>query len=165
VSTWMNSIRPSRATASIAGMTDGELTARPDALAWLGTAETYMDCFADAIEHGERARVLGRSTGRIHPGLIPTIGVAQLMCGRVAEAADVLDAGVEAARLTGVTLAVAWSLRNRAFAAVMAGDAAGALPLLSETDPCERLRLIAERLQRAKDSMPPGVGAGRARLN
>jgi DNA-binding NarL/FixJ family response regulator len=132
-----------RAMASIAGMTDGELVARPDALAWLGAAETYMDCFADAIVHGERARVLGRSTGRIHPGLIPTIGVAQLMCGRVAEAADVLDAGVEAARLSGVTLAVAWSLRNRAFAAVMAGDAAGAL-LMAE----EALELM-ERLDRS----------------
>jgi Lon protease-like protein len=50
-------------------------------------------------------------------------------------------------------------------AAVMAGDAELAQTLLSETDPCERLRLIAERLQRAKDSMPPVAGATKVPLN
>jgi len=50
-------------------------------------------------------------------------------------------------------------------AAVMAGDAELGQALLSEADPCERLRMIAERLQTLSDSLTPVSRAGVSRLN
>jgi len=45
-------------------------------------------------------------------------------------------------------------------AAVMAGDAELGQSLLSEPDPCERLRMIAERLQTLTDSVTPVSRSG-----
>lgn len=45
-------------------------------------------------------------------------------------------------------------------AAVMAGDAELGQTLLSEPDPCERLRMIAERLQTLTDSITPVSRSG-----
>jgi uncharacterized protein len=45
-------------------------------------------------------------------------------------------------------------------AAVMAGDAELGQTLLSEADPCERLRMIAERLQMLTDSVTPVSRSG-----
>lgn len=50
-------------------------------------------------------------------------------------------------------------------AAVMAGDAEFGQVLLSEADPCERLRMIAERLQTLSDSLTPTSRSGASRLN
>lgn len=50
-------------------------------------------------------------------------------------------------------------------AAVMAGDAELGQALLSEADPCERLRMITERLQTLSDSLTPVSRAGVSRLN
>ena len=44
------------------------------------------------------------------------------MRGRLAEAAKVLDAGVEAARLAGITQSLAWMLRNRSWLSMASGD-------------------------------------------
>ncbi len=41
--------------------------------------------------------------------------------GACAEAANVLDAGLEAARLAGITQSTAWMLRNQALLAVAVG--------------------------------------------
>jgi Lon protease-like protein len=48
---------------------------------------------------------------------------------------------------------------------VLAGDADVTQGLLSEPDPCERLRLIAERLQAVADSVAPEGSKGRSSLN
>jgi len=50
-------------------------------------------------------------------------------------------------------------------AAVMAGDAELGQALLSEPDPCERLRIIAERLQTLTDSLTPTSRVGVSPLN
>jgi len=50
-------------------------------------------------------------------------------------------------------------------AAVMASDADFGQALLSEPDPCERLRVIAERLQTLTDSLTPSSRSGVSRLN
>lgn len=50
-------------------------------------------------------------------------------------------------------------------AAVMAGDADLGQALLSEPDPCERLRIIVERLQTLTDSLTPASRSGVSPLN
>ena len=50
-------------------------------------------------------------------------------------------------------------------AAVMAGDAELGQALLSEADPCERLRMITERLLTLSDSLTPVSRTGVSRLN
>ena len=56
------------------------------------------------------------------PTLIPTLGTAHFMRGRFEEAAEVLDGGLEAARLGDVVQGKAWSLFNRSMAALFAGE-------------------------------------------
>ena len=100
---------------------------RVDAAAYLCSAATYLDRYDEAVAHAERALRLGRAAGHLHPTLIPALGAAHFMRGRLAEAAKVLDAGVEAARLAGITQSMAWMLRNRALPSAMAGELAAAL--------------------------------------
>jgi uncharacterized protein len=50
-------------------------------------------------------------------------------------------------------------------AAVLAGDADVTQALLSEADPTERLRMIAERLRAVADSLAPGASKSRSSLN
>ena len=54
------------------------------------------------------------------------------MRGRLDEAAKVLDDGVEAGRLSGITQSMAWTLRNRALLSVVAGDLDAALDMAEE---------------------------------
>ena len=82
-------------------MSDEELSARVDAAAYLCSAATYLDRYDEAVAHAERALRLGRAAGHLHPTLLPALGAAHFMRGRLGEAAKVLDDGVEAARLAG----------------------------------------------------------------
>jgi DNA-binding NarL/FixJ family response regulator len=103
-------------------MSDEELSARIDAAAYLTSAATYLDRYDEAVAHAERALRLGRAAGHLHPTLLPALGAAHFMRGRLRESAKVLDEGVEAARLVGITQSMAWMLRNRALLSVLAGD-------------------------------------------
>ena len=102
------------ASALLAAMSDEELGARVDAAAYL----TLGRHVPGPLRRGGRARRagarLGRAAGHLHPTLLPALGAAHFMRGRLAEAAKVLDDGVEAARLGGITQSMAWMLRNRA---------------------------------------------------
>jgi DNA-binding NarL/FixJ family response regulator len=127
-------------SALIASMSDEQLSARVDAAAYLCSAGTYLDRYDEAVAHAERALRLGRAAGRLHPTLIPALGAAHFMRGRLAEAAGVLDGGVEAARLAGIIQSTAWMLRNRAVVSMLAGDLAAALDMAEEAlDLTERL--------------------------
>ena len=118
--------------ALVAAMADAELGDRSDALAYLCSVGTFLDRYDEACAHGERALRLGRSAGQLHPTLLPALGAAHLLRGRLGDAANVLDAGLEAARLAGITQSTAWMLRNRALLAVAVGDARGALAMAEE---------------------------------
>jgi DNA-binding CsgD family transcriptional regulator/tetratricopeptide (TPR) repeat protein len=120
------------ASALLAAMSDEELGARVDAAAYLTSAATYLDRYDEAVAHAERALRLGRAAGRLHPTLLPALGAAHCMRGRLGEAAKVLDDGVEAARLVGITQSMAWMLRNRALLSAVAGDLAAALEMAEE---------------------------------
>jgi DNA-binding NarL/FixJ family response regulator len=120
------------ASTLVAAMSDEELSARVDAAAYLTSAATYLDRYDEAVAHAERALRIGRAAGHLHPTLIPALGAAHLMRGRLGEAAKVLDAGVEAARLAGITQSMAWMLRNRALLSMVAGDLPAALDMAEE---------------------------------
>src|SRR4051794_28510188 len=109
-----------------------ELGRRSDALAYLCSAGTFLDRYDEACAHGERALTLGRAAGHLHPTLLPALGAAHFLRGRLVESAQVLDAGLEAARLAEITQGTAWMLRNRALLAVALGDARGALAMAEE---------------------------------
>ena len=116
----------------MATTSDEELGARVDAAAYLASAATYLDRYDEAVEHAERALRLGRAAGHLHPTLLPALGAAHFMRGRLAEATAILDAGVEAARLAGITQSMAWMLRNRALLSVAAGDVEAAREMAEE---------------------------------
>jgi ATP/maltotriose-dependent transcriptional regulator MalT len=116
-------------------LSDDQVATRLEALVELAGAEIYLDRFAEAGGHAQRALALGRATGQgqLFPGIYATLGVAWCMSGRVSEAADLLDAATEAARLSGHPAALAWALFCRAFVAVPAGDSKTAIAAAQES--------------------------------
>ncbi len=121
-----------RGAALVDAMRDDVLAAHIDAAAHVAAAEIYLDRYGDAAVHAERALAVGRSIGIMFPTLIPTLGTAHFMRGRFAEAAEVLDGGVEAARLGDIVQGKAWSLFNRALAALFSGEVELALSMSEE---------------------------------
>ena len=105
-------------------LADEELARRLDALVHLATAEMYLDEFEASGRHAERAMRIGRATGQgdLFPLIVPMLGTALWMEGRMAESAEMIDGAVEAARLVDNMQGVAWNLFNRAFGALAAGD-------------------------------------------
>ena len=120
------------AVALVDAMTEDELAGRIDAPAYLAAAELYLDRYDETIAHAERALAVARATGQQFPTLVPTLGSAYLMRGRLAEAIDVLDGGIEAGRLANNAQDLAWRLHIRSAAAVAAGDLDTALAAAKE---------------------------------
>src|SRR5215207_4642709 len=89
----------------------------------------------EAGGHSERALQVGRATGQdqLLPGVNATLGVACCMLRRLAEAAELLDAAIEAGRLSGNPQALAWALFCRAFVALPAGDIQVAIATAEES--------------------------------
>jgi ATP/maltotriose-dependent transcriptional regulator MalT len=114
----------SEATALVDSLSDDEMALRLDAAANLAAAELYLDRYAEAAGHAERALRVGRATGQsdILPVLFPTLGSITRMCGRLRESAELLDGAVEAARLSRDAQGLAWNLLNRSHTALQIGD-------------------------------------------
>jgi ATP/maltotriose-dependent transcriptional regulator MalT len=120
------------AAALVDAMPDDELAGRIDAAAHLAAAELYMDRYEEASAHAERALAVARATGQAFPTLIPTLASAHLMRGRLEQAIDVIDSGVESARLANSPQDLAWRLHIRSAAALAAGDLDTALGAAQE---------------------------------
>jgi len=100
----------------------------------LAAAELYLDRYEDAGRHAERGLAVARRTGR--GALLPILfsaGMIRRMRGRLVEAVEVLDASVEAARLSGHAVGLAWSLLSRSRAATSIGDIETALATAEES--------------------------------
>jgi ATP/maltotriose-dependent transcriptional regulator MalT len=112
------------AAALIDGLGDDEVGGRLDALAHLATAEFYLENFAGAGSHAERALQIGRTVGRgdLFPLIVPMLGGSLWVRGRMAEAGEVLDGAIAAARLVDNPQGLALNLFNRSYAAFAAGD-------------------------------------------
>ena len=151
------------ATAIVDTLTDEQLAGRLDAAVELAGAEIYLDRFVEAAAHAERALAVGRATGQgqLFPGIYATLGVAWCMVGRLADAAELLDAAIEAARLSGHPPALAWALFCRAFVAVPAGDLKTAIAAATG-EPGARHRSQPSRHRRPR-RVDPGRRAARRR--
>jgi DNA-binding NarL/FixJ family response regulator len=111
------------AAALVDGLSDDELSVRPDAAAWLAAAELYLDLYAEAEAHASRALRLARATGRGDPfGLYQILPRVWYVRAKLPEAAEILDGAIEAARLLGSPPALAGNLFNRSVIAVAVGD-------------------------------------------
>ena len=125
----------SEAAALVESLSDDELAHRLDAATWLAGAELYLDRYAEADAHAARALAVGRATGQgeLFLVLVQTLGRVWFVRGKLAEAADLLDRGVEAARLLDNTQALVWNLFNRSVVALAVGDVDIALATAQES--------------------------------
>jgi DNA-binding CsgD family transcriptional regulator/tetratricopeptide (TPR) repeat protein len=125
----------SEAAALVDSLSDDELALRLDAAAWLAGAELYMDRYAEAARHAERALAVGRATGQGELFLVLSqiLGRAWYVRGRLAEVTELLDGAIDAARLLGNTHALAWNLFNRSVVALAVGDVDVALDTARES--------------------------------
>jgi DNA-binding CsgD family transcriptional regulator len=125
----------SEAAALVESLSDEELALRLDGAAWLAGAELYMDRFAEAAAHAERALAVSRATGQGELFLVLSqiLGRAWFVRGRLAEATELLDGAIDAARLLGNTHALAWNLFNRSVVALAVGDVEIALATARES--------------------------------
>ncbi|MDQ3898072.1 MAG: LuxR C-terminal-related transcriptional regulator, partial [Actinomycetota bacterium] len=112
------------AAALIDAMDDDELAVRLEAAGHLAAAEMYLEWFDKTATHAARGVAVARAAGRddVFPTLFPCLGSSLALVGRFDESIEVLEGAVEAARLSGNAQAIAWSLLNVAFAALMKGD-------------------------------------------
>jgi DNA-binding CsgD family transcriptional regulator/tetratricopeptide (TPR) repeat protein len=125
----------SEAAALVASLSDDELALRLDAAASLAGAELYLDRYAEAAALAERALTLERTTGQgeVFLVLVQLLGRAWYVRGKLADAAELLDGAIEAARLVGNTQALAWNLFNRSAVALAVGDMEVALATAEES--------------------------------
>jgi DNA-binding NarL/FixJ family response regulator len=108
------------ATALVDSLSDEDLARHPESATRLAGTELYAGWYADGDRHATRALAVARATGQ------------GSMRGKLAEAGELLDGGIEAARLLGNTHALVWSLGSRSAAALHAGDVALALAAAQE---------------------------------
>jgi DNA-binding CsgD family transcriptional regulator len=113
------------ATALVDSLADDELARHLESATRLAGTELYAGRYADGDKHASRALAVARATGQgteLFLVLVLTLGGVWRMRGKLAEAGELLDGGIEAARLLGNTHALVWSLGSRSAAALQAGD-------------------------------------------
>jgi DNA-binding CsgD family transcriptional regulator/tetratricopeptide (TPR) repeat protein len=125
----------SEAAALVDSLSDDELAGHLEAATWLAGVELYLDRYADGELHAKRALAVARATGQgeLFLLLAATLGGLLRQRGKLAESAELLDAGVEAARLLGNTHALCWTLLGRSAAALRTGDIDLALAMAQES--------------------------------
>ena len=124
-----------QAAALVDELPDEELLLRPDAAGWLAIAEVYLDLYAEADAHASRALRLARAGGQGDPlhRFYPVLPRVWYVRGKLAEAAELLDGAIEAARLLGSPPALAGNLFNRSVVALAADDLDVALATAEES--------------------------------
>jgi ATP/maltotriose-dependent transcriptional regulator MalT len=127
--------RRAQAAALVDELSDDELSLRPDAAGWLAIAEVYLDLYAEADAHANRALALARTSGQGDPlhRLYPVLPRVWYVRGKLAEATELLDGAIEAARLLGSPPALAGNLFNRSVVALAADDLDIALATAQES--------------------------------
>jgi len=123
------------ATALVDSLSDEDLARHLESATRLAGTELYAGWYADGDRHATRALSVARATGQggeLFLVLVLTSGGLWRMRGKLAEAGELLDGGIEAARLLSNTHALVWSLGSRSAAALHAGDIALALTAAKE---------------------------------
>jgi DNA-binding NarL/FixJ family response regulator len=116
------------AVAAFDGLDDDALADQLDAAFWLGWTELFLERFDDATVHLGRGIRVSRATGRGQLVVAMQLGHSYALGsqGRLAEALEIGEAAVEAARLSGVALSLSWALANYCWIVLAAGDLAAA---------------------------------------
>jgi DNA-binding NarL/FixJ family response regulator/tetratricopeptide (TPR) repeat protein len=125
----------SEAAALVDSLSDDELARHLEAAAWLAGVELYLDRYAEGEAHANRALTVARATGQgeLFLLLAATLGGLLRQRGKLVEAAELLDGGIEAARLLGNTHALVWNLLGRSAGALRSGDVELALATAQES--------------------------------
>jgi DNA-binding NarL/FixJ family response regulator len=125
----------SEAEALVDSLADAELARHLEAAAWLPGVELYLDRYLEGEVHANRALALARATGQGEHFLLlaATLGGLLRQRGKLTDAAELLDSGIEAARLLGNTHALVWTLMGRSSAALRSGDVELALATAQES--------------------------------
>jgi DNA-binding NarL/FixJ family response regulator/tetratricopeptide (TPR) repeat protein len=112
------------ATALVDSLSDEELARHLESAARLAGTALYIGRYAEGEAHAARALAVARATGQgeLLLVLVATLGGLWRLRGKLAEAGELLDGGIEAARLWGNTHALGWMLLGRSAAALHAGD-------------------------------------------
>jgi ATP/maltotriose-dependent transcriptional regulator MalT len=123
------------ATALVDSLSDDELARRIEAAAWLAGVELYLDRYAEGDAHASRALGVARATGQgeLFLVLVQILGGVWRQRGKLAEASELLDGGIEAARLLGNAHALVWNLSGRSAAALQTGNVELALATAQES--------------------------------
>ena len=117
----------------IDGFSDEELPGARRATNNVACAELYLERYADATRHSERALAVAIATGQSQ--FVPILfwtGMIRLACGRLQEAAELQEMAIEVARLAGHAQGLAWNLGARSLTAMAAGDLEAALVTAEE---------------------------------
>jgi ATP/maltotriose-dependent transcriptional regulator MalT len=122
------------ATALVDSLSDDELARHLESATRLAGVELYLGRYADGDVHATRALAVARATGQgeLFLVLVATLGGVWRLRGKLAEAGELLDGGIEAARLLGNTHALVWTLLGRSAAALQAGEVELALTAAQE---------------------------------
>jgi DNA-binding NarL/FixJ family response regulator len=120
--------------AIVDSLSDDELARHLEAPTRLAGTELYLGRYSDGEAHATRALAVARATGQgeLLLALVATLGGLWRLRGKLAEAGELLDGGIEAARLLGNTHALVWTLLGRSAAALHVGDVELALAAAQE---------------------------------
>ena len=123
------------AAATLDAMTDAELAPAILTLGQIGSAEYYLDRFAEGEAHSARTLEVARGTnqGQLFPMLAPVRGIFLAFLGRLDESHALLDAASEAGRLGGDSHATAWGLMARGMTTRQLGDLDAAIADATES--------------------------------
>jgi DNA-binding NarL/FixJ family response regulator len=125
----------SEAAELVDSLSDDDLARHLEAAAWLAGVELYLDRYAEGEAHANRALAVARATGQgeLFLLLVATLGGLLRQRGKLTEADELLEGGIEAARLLGNTHALVWTLMGRSAAALRRGDMELALATAQES--------------------------------
>ena len=115
--------------ALIDALDDGEFARRPESAVWLGGVEFHLEHFADCLRHLQRVIDVSRATRQGH--LLNASRIFQARAatalGRVADAGQLIETAVAAARLSANPRVPCRALAVESHVAHAAGDSAKAL--------------------------------------
>ena len=124
------------ALGQIDRLSDKELAPRLDALYYLGWAENYLEHYDDAVAHVDRGIAIARATGqgRLLVPMLLVKGYPFELQGRLAEAVEVCETAIEAARMAANPHYLFWALFELGWAHYFSGDLEAALAAGEESE-------------------------------
>jgi DNA-binding CsgD family transcriptional regulator/tetratricopeptide (TPR) repeat protein len=110
-------------------LTDAELAPRLEALYYLGWAENYLEHYEEGVAHVDRGIAIARAAGegRLLVPMMLVKGFPYEMQGRMAEAVELCENALEAARLASNPHHIFWALFELGWAHYFSGNLSEAI--------------------------------------